>query len=521
MKKNSLATAIIASAAGVAGLVGVANAVNLNPDGLGQVLIYPYYTVNGGNSTVITVVNTTDKVKAVKVRFVEALNSAEVYDFNLYLSPYDVWATNVVAAGDTGARLVTVDTSCTVPNELPGTFLQWEYAVNTPDALAGLGEARVRQGHLEIIEMGNIDDSTAYGSFLAGAATHTNGVPGVPRVSDCSDLEWEWTSGAWAGVNPANAYMTPPNGGLFGGATIVSAEYGRALSYNADAIDGFFTDTASTLHYNPGSVFPHLGMADDGTGGATARIFMNGNFYSIDYAAGIDAVSAVLTSRYIYNEYSLNAALDAASEWVITFPTKRHYVHTFAAPGATNYGAYAALPFVNNFPVALSAAALAGFRGSCHNYQIRYWDREERTTTRSLTVSPPAPTPGFGLCWEANVLAFGQTINSSTPTRILGATSTYGASGLSGFEFQEGWARIELDSSAAGFQYYLPRGSRDQVLIGQPVTGFWASEVVNNNVADGIRANFGALHSHRYSGDCRIHNGASPVPATAVACPSL
>lgn len=515
MKKNSLATAIIAGAAGVAGMVGVANAVNLNPGGLGQVLIYPYYTVNGGNSTVITVVNTTDSVKAVKVRFVEALNSAEVYDFNLYLSPYDVWATNVVADGDTGARLVTTDTSCTVPNVLPGSFLQWEYAVNTPDALAGLGEARVRQGHLEIIEMGNIDDSTPYGASLAAAATHINGVPG-----DCSDLEWEWTSGAWAGVNPANAYMSPPSGGLFGGATIVSAEYGRTLSYNADAIDGFFTDTTTTLHYNPGTVFPHLGMADDGSGGATARIFMGGNFYSIDYAAGIDAVSAVLTSRYIYNEYSLNAGLDAASEWVITFPTKRAYVHKFSAPAATAYGAYADQPFVNNFPVAL--ANPASFRGSCHSYQISYWDREERTTSRSLTVSPPAPTPGFGLCWEANVLAFGQTLAASTPTRILGATPTFGANGLSGFEFEDGWARIELDSPAAGFQYFLPRGSADQVLIGQPVTGFWASEIINNNVADGVRANFGALHSHRYSGDCRIHaGGTAPVPATAAACPSL
>src|SRR5690554_5092514 len=128
MKKNSLATAIIAAAVGTAGMVGVAQAINLNPDGLGQVLLYPYYTVNGGNSTVVTVVNTTDRVKAVKVRFVEALNSAEVLDFNLYLSPFDVWAANVVADGDTGAKLLTEDTSCTVPQIVSGTsFLPWEF----------------------------------------------------------------------------------------------------------------------------------------------------------------------------------------------------------------------------------------------------------------------------------------------------------------------------------------------------------------------------------------------------------
>ena len=117
MKKNSLTNAVIAGIAGVAGIASVANAVNLNPDGLGQVLIYPYYTVNGGNSTLVSVVNTTGFGKAVKVRFVEGRNSREVLDFNLYLSPYDVWTGAVYEiAGITPAVLSTNDNSCTVPN---------------------------------------------------------------------------------------------------------------------------------------------------------------------------------------------------------------------------------------------------------------------------------------------------------------------------------------------------------------------------------------------------------------------
>ena len=42
MKKNSLTTAVVAGIAGVAGFAGLANAVHLNPDGIGQVLLYPY-----------------------------------------------------------------------------------------------------------------------------------------------------------------------------------------------------------------------------------------------------------------------------------------------------------------------------------------------------------------------------------------------------------------------------------------------------------------------------------------------
>ena len=46
MKKNSLTTAVVAVSPASLDFAGLANAVDLNPDGLSQVLIYPYYTVN-------------------------------------------------------------------------------------------------------------------------------------------------------------------------------------------------------------------------------------------------------------------------------------------------------------------------------------------------------------------------------------------------------------------------------------------------------------------------------------------
>jgi hypothetical protein len=96
MNRKNLTAAVLAGLAGAAGIAGTAQAVNLNPDGLGQVLIYPYYTVNGGNLTLLSVVNTTDAAKAVKVRFLEGQNSQEVLDFNLYMSAYDVWAAAII-----------------------------------------------------------------------------------------------------------------------------------------------------------------------------------------------------------------------------------------------------------------------------------------------------------------------------------------------------------------------------------------------------------------------------------------
>ena len=96
--KKSLYAAI--AGLGALGAVGTAEAVHVNPDGLGQVLIYPYYTartrttglfVGSQYNTLLSVVNSTASAKAVKVRFLESLDSREVLDFDLYLSAHDVW----------------------------------------------------------------------------------------------------------------------------------------------------------------------------------------------------------------------------------------------------------------------------------------------------------------------------------------------------------------------------------------------------------------------------------------------
>ena len=102
--KKALPAAI--ALAGSLGFAAAANAVNVNHDGLGEVLLYSYYTTEDGNDSLINITNTTDQVKAVKVRFVESMNSQEVLDFNLYLSPYDVWTAAVTKSAN-GAKLIT------------------------------------------------------------------------------------------------------------------------------------------------------------------------------------------------------------------------------------------------------------------------------------------------------------------------------------------------------------------------------------------------------------------------------
>src|SRR5262249_11025388 len=93
----------------------------LGGHGRGAFLLYQYYTTRGdsfGNAyaTLASVVNSTLSAKAVRVRFLEGKNSREVLDFNLFLSPFDVWTAAILPDATTGgAKVGTVDLSCTLP----------------------------------------------------------------------------------------------------------------------------------------------------------------------------------------------------------------------------------------------------------------------------------------------------------------------------------------------------------------------------------------------------------------------
>jgi hypothetical protein len=486
MKRNSLTTALLAGLAGAAGLASTAQAVNLNPDGLGQVLIYPYYTVNKNNNTLISVVNTTSDVKAVKVRFLEGKNSAEVLDFNLYLSPFDVWTGAVIGLTNVGGgNLITGDKSCTVPiignQTIP--FRNTEYSGAKNDK-GGTGLNRTREGYLEMIEMGVVVED----SSEAIAATHVDGIP-----DDCVFVENQWKAGGdWTNSDGANN-VTFPAGGLYGAGTIVDVANGTLHAYTADAIEGFFSGSpAAFLHSNPGSTFPSLAQAETGdTGVATTFVFQsNGTLVTSDWVTGTDdAVSALYMHNAIFNEYVTSPALGATSEWVVTFPTKRFYV---------NHAAPADPPFTDVFPDNGSA---------CEEIGIAYWDREEQvpgTPPGTIDFSPLPPETPAGvpvLCYEAQVVTFNQEAAvTAGASLIFGSTYASNINTLIGtppdeFTANTGHAQLNFDTDpdhvltdALGTEY-----------AGLPVTGFWSVNYVNAAAQPGKLANYSGAYRHRAS----------------------
>jgi hypothetical protein len=221
-----------------------AQAVHLASAGGGQVLLFPYYTVNSDNQSLISIVNSTDRGKATRLLFREGRNSRVVMELSIYLAPYDVWTGAVFNLQEGGpANLSTRDDSCTVPAlrtsaslpELPNGV---RYAPFSNAAYTGSADdagpddlARTREGHFELIEMGEVTNA----SFATlDAITHQD--DGLPP--GCLQLIQAWEPGGYW-YTSLNADLTPPGGGLYGTVYLVDALNGTMQALAADAIEGF------------------------------------------------------------------------------------------------------------------------------------------------------------------------------------------------------------------------------------------------------------------------------------------
>lgn len=470
-KKKALTTALVAGLA-VLGAADIASAVYVNPDNTGQVLIYPYYSVRNGKGSnqyfsTVSVTNTTNTAKAVKVRFLEAKNSKEVLDFNLFLSPKDVWTAAILATAD-GAKVVSGDTSCITPSKLGASGVDF---VNYAYLGDGGGDSldRTREGYVEIIEMGDIKDAA-----LATTVTHVAGTP--PCNSGLLDTVDN------AGAAGGATYFTVGSGGLAGNASLVNVNNGVSFSYVATALDAF---TQIQLFNAAGTIKPNLIDVNP----AVASVFDRGAANNYGFGASprqIDPVSAVLMHQRVMNDYTVESATASGTDWVLTFPTKTFLVNP------SSQTAVARKPFENVW---------TGGK-SCDTLGLSYYDREEQTPGVVKGFSPPQPgAPASALCYEANVLTF-------NTGNILGSALSANVALNSGY--QAGWLdltfpRVTSQTEAHWLQsdetpipgYTLAPAS---TFNGLPLVGFAVNDATNGTLTVGttnVISSYGFTFGHK------------------------
>jgi len=473
-----------AGAAAVATVPTVA-ALAKNDAGLGNVLLFPYYTAQGDNATLLNIVNTdTVNGKLVKVRFRGAGNSDDVFDFQVALSPGDVWTAAVSKNADGVASLNTADNSCTLP-----ASVNLPFNTNRLDASSTKTVAeQTLEGYVEVINMADIprfiaaaspvgtvqsalytaikhkttgavdcatttagaaafellksDITTAAGAIAAGLSYPTSGLAGDWIIlNQANTAAWSGSATALAKTGPGNLVFFPQT----------DAEYTLTLAdVSTDPVFQGNTVAPSTAIVMPKMYdFPDLSTA-----------------YSVGATADADAftqrlqVTNALSASTLINEYVTDDNIAAVTDLLFSQPTRRYWA-------AVNYTGTATDALVTTgavaraveTPAADTKAALGAtnaFYRTANSSVINrllcltnvssgltQFDRSERTSTSGFVVSPGTST-SLPICGEAAVVSV--NAGSATAASALGATLARNNIELS---YVDGWLSLGLTGQFA------------------------------------------------------------------------
>ena len=458
----------IVCAIAVLAACGSAGAVSLSRTGVGQALVYPFYTVDNNQDTLISVVNASATGKAVQVSFLEAYSGRHVLDLVVFLKAHDVWTAAASAdATSGGAVLHTSDTSCTLP-AVPGAGLAFSSAsydgsLGYPNDGGPLDISRVREGMLDLVVGGDI----VAGSPTDLATQHRIGFNNGNVVApDCASLD-------------AVTYfddLAPPIGGIYGSGAVVDVGIGTYFAYNADALADF---TRTVLLTRTQGSPPGLKDVNSGNGpnNVDSEVFGDdGRPIHLRHNYATDAIASVFITDAIYNDYIVDPGLGAATDWVVTFPTASAYNDPRSFPPA-----YAALPNIR--------------------------DREEGFV--------PVPCDSCfietNLTNVVNVVAISdEAYNPGTPTGVFGSTLNntewlpYGNAGSIRLSFDFDIQQFDLPPRPANFGLdVLDADSNSVRLIGVPATGFMVYNIINAQAQPGRLANYGGAFAHRATFTCQ------------------
>lgn len=520
MKKSVLALGVAAALGGFAGsalaitdaapVAGAATALTLSPTGTGHILMVPYYSAQNGNKTLLSLTNTDNtNGKIVKVRFRGAANSDDVNDFQVFLSPGDVWTADIHQGADGRAELTTTDASCTKPANVNGAFGTGRFKTTWD---ADRKASNTREGYIEILNMADVPPAAA----LFNAIKHKDGVAACASSSiangdAASAAAWVYLDG-----NPkqgtgrttanliANTGIALPTTGLMANWTIINVPRAVAWAGAATAVEATLASAPST-----GAIvyFPQVNQATGGDIAAVAAAYtadplLTGGLVTGDaqfdlpdlstpYAGAADpstqaaALSTAISTSSVSNEFWTLQGIFGATDWVFSMPTRRYAV-------AVNYTPATSVPVYNLANAQQFAAANTAMDGDqlCVNsITWNYWNREEATRAGDVTNTTRSPgeeaAPGAMFCGETSVLSINDVDAGTAPTKTLGAevaVTNFVQKAADGTTMQEGWMKITTPGAVA---------------TNLPILGSAFMLAVNPDVDAGTSGNFNMAFPHR------------------------
>jgi len=480
MKKSTIALSV-AAAIGSFGFIGNAMAIGelntasttatamvLNADGIGHQLVVPYFSTQSGNVTLLNVANTdTVNGKVVKVRFRGAANSDDLFDFQLLLSPGDVWTASVAQDPATGLSLLrTTDASCAIPSSVKSATGQVFITGRVdPTPTKGNSINETREGYVEIINMADVPVPAGYAAMdaatkaatLYGTIKHTNAVAACSETVLAAKLGTDWATVAAANT----AGMTNPTGKLTSDWVIMNQTTTAAWSGSAVALQATGGTGAANLVFWPqkdnaangaapllAATAPQLAQrlaTTDPlfvTGAVTIQPFdlpdLSTPYVTADSAGALinaayvatlpaivraDATSGELAVDSITNQFVTNSGIAGVTDMLFSQPTRRYSVAVNYTAGAapasdivSGAGTRAAAVYRNalasnaqgdGIPTAYdNANAILSSRQVCVNSIPApvFFDREESVAAGAgFVISPGVAAAAVPLCGEAAI----------------------------------------------------------------------------------------------------------------------
>ena len=553
MRKNILALSI-AAIAGSMGLVGASSAAvitasteastaplplatefRVSPDGIGHVLLVPYYSVQNGNNTLLSIVNTdTTNGKVVKVRFRGASNSDDVFDFQIFMSPGDVWNANVHINADGKAELFTADKSCTLPasvnqgfvtDRLPSTYTTAQKNAQTLEGyIEILNTADIRKARFTLPQTGlEVGDNPLY-----QATKHVGGVaPCTTAILDRTGVDPVKHDPSTDTDNAAFQGLTYPTSGLLANWTIINVPGATTWSGAATSVvattGGGVASTGNLVFHpqtNAAVADPDVRTADPLLAGGNTvvtaagvvgagNVVVNGAANTpasvgivpasmfdfpdlstpyvirpavtaaepIDQAAALTGSLAVTSVK---NEYLTNPGITAGTDWVFSSPTRRYTVAVdySTTPFRRAFTAYGAAADQYFFDVNTLLDTATG-QVCVLNVTPTSYDQEETTPTSGVgfVISPGGQAAPLTFCGEVSVLSF----NNASGTSVLGAVLARKDIDLN---YTDGWVSIATPGNAG---------------IGLPILGASFETAFNPAASAGIAGNYGLTFGHRFT----------------------
>jgi hypothetical protein len=427
-KPLGIAAAVAAVTAGYANAQGPV----VSNNGFGDLALIPYYTVQEEYVTGVHIINSSAYTQVLKVRLRRASDSMDALDFNLILSPYDMWVGFLNDDANGTISFNTEDNSCTAPATNPvGKF------VMPPIYRDGADE-----GYIEIIGMGSIEEESPIGV----ASLHDS--DGMP--ADCVAVRSNFFSiqSGYPGTpgNPAvkgviNFATTHQS--VADTAPFVAAKYtctttkGAGLCVNEfnDGMDAikvsyFIRDNASGVEFG-GEAVHIAGFLNEPAMSNQQLGLSGGDKSGFDYpdlnGGSLDGTQrnrfnllrspSVLGATAVVNDWSANPVNGVSTDWVVTMPGQYTMLdladYTDGFSEIDEDGGVCATRIVPNVP-GPGDDDICDRRDIPVEVGIAIYDREEGSFTPDpgdLVVSPqpPVENPVYTLPYEVNVIQWDTT----------------------------------------------------------------------------------------------------------------